>query len=301
MPRDPVMRFIRSHVVAPSSSRAGNLVILKASGGRDYSDDFYRDSRLASIREILIPPCASRAQVDKAAAYVDASDAVLFSGGDQAHYAAWKGSKLIAAVKRLYARGGVEGGGSAGLAIQGAFVYDSVAADRLLPDDEEVHTRDAVTNPFEPAISFTTDLFAWPSLAHTITDTHFARRDRFGRLTAFMARISRARLRGSMPLYGLGVDEGVVLLADSNGWTTLYQRKKMNDGYAPRGVWILSEGKALRMQPGRPLMYDVQVFHVQGSGTRFNLLDKSAELRYDVRINGSKAESPYYPRDPYSP
>jgi beta-aspartyl-peptidase (threonine type) len=301
MPRQPVMRLIRSNVAAPAAALAGNLLILKASGARDYSDDFYRDSRLASVREILIPPCAPRAQVDKAAPYVDAADAVLFAGGDQAHYVAWKGSKLIAAVKRLYARGGVEGGGSAGLAIQGAFVYDSVAADRLLPDDEEVHTRDAIANPFEPAISFTTNFFAWRPLANTITDTHFARRDRFGRLTAFMARITHARLPGSAPLYGLGVDEGVVLLVSEDGWATLYQRDKMESGYVPRGIWILSSGKALQLQRGRPLMYDVQVFHVRGNGTRFNLLDKAAELRYDVRVNGTKPSAPYHPRDPYSP
>lgn len=41
----------------------------------------------------------------------------------------------------------------------------------------------------EPAISFTTDLFAWPSLRATIPDSHFAARDRFGRLAAFLARI----------------------------------------------------------------------------------------------------------------
>ncbi len=86
---------------------------------------------------------------------VDKADAVYFAGGDQANYVIWKGSALIDAVKRVYARGGVVGGGSAGLAIQGAVVYDSVAGDRL---NVETHTKDAVNNPLEPRISFTTGL-----------------------------------------------------------------------------------------------------------------------------------------------
>ncbi|MBV9271845.1 MAG: hypothetical protein JO165_12175, partial [Candidatus Eremiobacteraeota bacterium] len=101
MPHQPVFAFIHERIVAPSTARAGNLVILKASGARDYSDDFHKQSRFASIQEILIPPCAPRSDVEKAAPYVDKADAVLFAGGDQANYVKWKGSRLVASVRRL--------------------------------------------------------------------------------------------------------------------------------------------------------------------------------------------------------
>lgn len=295
MPRDPALTFIRAHVRAPRGTRAGNLVILKASGGRDYSDGFYMHSRLASVREILIPPCATAAQVDRAAPYVDKADAVLFSGGDQAHYVAWKRSKLIRAVKRLYARGGVEGGGSAGLAIQGAVVYDSVAADRLLPADETVHTADAVKNPYEPAISFTDDMFAWPPLRQIITDTHFARRDRFGRLAAFMARNERRR---GGPIYGLGIDEGAMLLVNERGIATLYQPAKTPSGYTPKGAWLLTGGRAARIAPGRPLLYTLSVRHLTHAGERFDLPAKQGGRLYSVRVDGSKTPV-YAPSNPY--
>ncbi len=88
--------------------------------------------------------------------------------------------------RRVYVRGGVVGGGSAGLAIQGAVIFDSVAADRF---DVETDTADAVAFPFEKSISFTTGLFSWPALSDTITDTHFVVRNRFGRTVVFLARI----------------------------------------------------------------------------------------------------------------
>ncbi len=298
MPYDRVFHWMRSHVDAPSGVRAGNLVILKASGGRIYSDAFYRAGRFASVREIVIPPCASRRGVDSVAPYVDAADAVLFSGGDQAHYAAWKGSALIAAVRRVYSRGGIVGGGSAGLAIQGEVVFDSVAADRVLPDDEDVATPDAVRNPYERAISFTTGYFAWPPLAGAITDTHFARRNRFGRLAAFMARALHDRLVTGRRVYGVAVDEGAALLVDSNGMATLLERARESDGYVPAGAYVLEGGAAQRIAAGLPLLYTVNVTHLSRAGARYDLLRKRGDgSHYRVTVNG--ASSRMYSRNPY--
>jgi cyanophycinase-like exopeptidase len=298
MPHAPVFSWLRAHFNARPKARAGNVVILKASGARDYSDDFYREGRFASVQEILIPPCAPRSQIDRAVPYAERADVILFAGGDQANYVRWKGSKLIASVKRLYARGGLEGGGSAGLAIQGAVVYDSVAADRVLPDDEEVHSADAVRNPMERAISFTTNFFAWPALGNAITDSHFAVRDRFGRLAAFMARALQERLVKGDRIYGVGVDEDAVLLVDRNGIATLYQRAREQDGYFPKGAWILTGRRPQRLAPGVPLQYTVEVTHLRRNGERYSLISKRGDGRtYVVRIDGSAAA--VYSRLPY--
>src|SRR5579872_1464876 len=299
MPRAAVLAWMRARIAAPPGTRAGNLLILKASDNeRYYTDTFYRESRFARVQEIFIPPCATRAQVDAIAPYVDAADDVLFSGGDQAHYVPWKGSKLIAAVRRVYARGGVIGGGSAGLAIQGEVVFDSVAADRDLPDDEDVATPDAVKNPYEASISFTTGFLDWPPMRDTITDSHVARRNRFGRLTAFMARILRDGLVRGSTIYGVAVDEGAALLVDSRGIASLVERKREDDGYAPKGAWIVQGGRAQRVRPGVPLLYTVNVTHLV-AGMRYDLLAKRAlgGSTYRVTVNG--AATPMYSRNPY--
>ncbi len=298
MPYDTVLRWMRDRIAVPGSGRGGNLVILKASGARDYSDLFYSHSRLGSVREILIPPCAKRSQIDSVVPYVRSADAVLFAGGDQAHYVAWKGSALIAAVKRVYARGGIVGGGSAGLAIQGAVVFDSVAADRVLPDDEDVATRDAVKNPYETAISFTTDLFSWAPLRGSITDTHFARRNRFGRLAAFMARSLQDRLIPGDRIYGVAVDEGAALLVDAGGIATMVERARTSDGYVPRGAYILTGMRGPQIAPGRPLRYTVEVTHLSKAGSRYDLSShRGAGVRYRVTVNGASANP--YSTSPY--
>ncbi len=185
------LAWLHRRITGNDTKRGGNVVVLRASYSDIYDRPFRQYGNFASVQTVLIPPCASRAQVNTVAPIVDKADAVYFAGGDQAHYVAWKGSALIDAVKRVYARGGVVGGGSAGLAIQGAVIYDSVAGDRL---DQETATADAVRDPLEARISFTTGLFAWPPLADTITDTHFAVRNRFGRTVAFLARIQHDEL-----------------------------------------------------------------------------------------------------------
>jgi len=292
MPYPRVLAWIDAHVDRGANARGGNLLILAASGGRDYSDDFYRNSRLASVREITIPPCARRSDVDRAAAYVRDAQIVLFAGGDQANYVRWKGSRLIQAIRALYRRGGIVGGGSAGLAIQGQYVYDSVAADRVLPDDQNVDTKDAVRNPFEPAISFTTGFFDWPPLRDSITDTHFARRDRFGRLAAFMARLRAA--------YGVAVDEDAALLFEPDGRATLVQRARESGGYVPRGAYILSDGAALRLRAGVPLLYRVRVLHLTLNGATYDFrTHRGSGNSYTIVVDG--ARHPPYSHNPYEP
>jgi cyanophycinase-like exopeptidase len=270
--------------------RFGNVVVLRASGARDYDAFFYRYGNFRSVQTVLVPPCASRAEVDRAAPVVDRADAVFFAGGDQSHYVAWKGSALMHAVQRVYARRGVVGGGSAGLAIQGAVAYDAVAADRY---GNDTHTSDAVRDPLERRISFTTGLFAWPALQDTITDTHLVVRDRFGRLVTFLARILQERLLGgARPVYGLGIDQASVVTVDPDGMATVLN--------APggRGAYLVRASQPPHLRPGRPLYYRVLVSHLAADGQRFDLLHKTSPRPwYAVTVDGSRR--PPYDRDPY--
>jgi cyanophycinase-like exopeptidase len=284
--------WLHRRITGDVTRRGGNVVVLRASYSDIYDKPFRQYGNFASVQTVLIPPCASRGQVDTVAPFVDRADAVYFSGGDQAHYVAWKGSALMAAVKRVYARGGVVGGGSAGLAIQGAVVYDSVAGDRR---NEETATGDAVKDPFEARISFTTGLFAWPALTGTITDTHFVARNRFGRTVVFLARILNDRLLPRVrTIFALGVDQGSSVVVDPDGMATLL------NGPDGRGAYLARADAIPRIAPSQPLRYTVAVSHVARDGERFDLLHKrTTGTWYEVTVDGTR--TPIYSRDPYSP
>ena len=286
------LEWLHRRLVGNTSQRGGNVVVLRASDPNiTYDRTFYRYARLASVQTVLIPPCAPRTQVDSVARIVDKADAVYFAGGDQAHYVAWKGTALMGAVTRLYARGGLVGGGSAGLAIQGAVVYDSVAADRL---NHETHTSDAVANPLEPRISFTTGLFAWPALAETLTDTHLVVRNRFGRMVVFLARILHDHLLpGARAVYGLGIDQASSVVVDPDGTATVL------NGAGGRGAYLVRADSLPHLVKGQSLRYTVGVSHIGGNGERFDLLHKQTrEPSYTVTVDGSR--TPIYSRDPYT-
>lgn len=284
--------WLHRRITGDDTTRSGNVVVLRASYSDIYDRAFRQYGNFASVQTVLIPPCASRAQVNAVARIVAKADAVYFAGGDQAHYVAWKGSALIDAVKDVYARGGVVGGGSAGLAIQGAVVFDSVAGDRL---NQDVTTADAVRDPLEARISFTTGLFAWPALRDTLTDTHFVARNRFGRTVAFLARIlDEDLLPGAQRAYALGIDQGSAVAVDPNGMATLFN----NPGAG--GAYLLRADEIPRLTSGRPLHYSVAVSHIARNGERFDLLQKrTGHLWYRVTVDGSRA--PFYSRDPYGP
>jgi len=286
------LAWLHRRLIGNDAQRGGNVVILRASYSDRYDRPFWQYGRFASVQTVLIPPCATRTQVDTVARIIDRADAVYFAGGDQAHYVAWKGSAMIAAIERLYARGGVVGGGSAGLAIQGAVIYDSVVADRL---NLETTTRDAVNDPLEPRISFTTGLFVWPALRDTLTDTHFVARNRFGRSVVFLARILRdGVLPRARRVYALGVDQGSAVVVDPDGTATLLNQT------GARGAYLVRADAPPSIASGRPFVYAVEVAHIAREGERFDLLHKrTAEPWYTVTVDGSHTS--IYSRDPYSP
>lgn len=147
-----------------------------------------------------------------ATAAVSNAEIVYFSGGDQCNYVGWRGSTVYNAVKGVAARGGGVGGGSAGLAIQGNYVYDACSG--------SVSSSEALGNPYHRAISFTYDFFRWTYLSQVFTDSHFVARDRMGRLMTFVAR--QIKDGKTSAAYGLGIDEGAVIVIGPSGLGTLY-------------------------------------------------------------------------------
>ncbi len=294
-------QFRRMHdLLSPAASKpALNVVVLTAhTDDNDYTPYIKPLGPFASVQTIGIPACVTPEQLDALVPIVDKADAVFFGGGDQANYVWWKGSKFAAALQRLWARNGAVGGTSAGLAVQGQYVYDSVAADRLHENDPDyaVTTANAVRDPFEPEISFTTGFLSWPPLRNVITDTHFARRDRFGRTVAFLARLERENHLPTGTITALAVDERSSLVVNRDGIGTLL--KHDGPGYQSKGAYLVRLVSVKRLERGKPLLATVTVLHVAKPGTAINLLAKDGDgVRYEVTVDGSKANP--YSRNPY--
>jgi len=293
---EAAFHWMHDTLVGDPAKRGGNLLIVSA-GNTDQSPSYVSLAPFASVRTIGIEPCVPLPEVNALAPLLASADMVYFEGGDQANYARWQGGDFIHAIQAVYDRGGIVGGTSAGLAVLGGIVYDSVAADKVLPEDQLVQSADATHNPFESAISFTTGFLKFPYLADTITDTHFAKRDRFGRLAAFMARAEGDNLVTGPHVYGVAVDERSALVVDAHGSATLLS-DPYTTGYRTRGAYILTGGTPQRLTAGEPLLYTVDVVHLIGSGTHYDLAKHVSDIvPYQITVDGSGAD--IYSRQPY--
>jgi cyanophycinase len=285
---DEAFRWIATTVAGSRLRDAGDLVVLRASGDNDYDDYIHGLGAFHSVRTILLPPCASAVDIARAAALVSHVQSVFFAGGDQAEYVIWKGTPLAAAVQRVYDRGGVVGGTSAGLAILGTYVFDAVAGDRT----HDVHTPDAVADPFEQAISFTEGFFDFPPLRGVISDTHFRVRDRFGRLAAFMARLDALHGAGNVRAIAMDARSALVVGRDGVG-------KLLLQGTGGRALFVRS-GRPVRLERGRPLIVrGLDVVLVDRAGQRFDVRRWCGDgSEYSVDVDGERSKM-YSPSDPY--
>ncbi|MFF9914124.1 pre-peptidase C-terminal domain-containing protein [Streptomyces sp. NPDC013457] len=140
---------------------------------------------------------------------------VYFAGGDQCRYAAWKGTALEASVESVVAKGGGSGGGSAGHHINSPIVYDAC--------NGSVTSAEALANPYDRYVSFTTGMFEWANYGAVVNDSHFVTRDRMGRTMSFLARAVKDGLAPGGSAWGVGVEEGGgSLFLDRNGMATQY-------------------------------------------------------------------------------
>src|SRR5579872_501008 len=287
---DSAFVWMHDTIVGKHGTRGGDVVVLTASEGDIYTDYLMKVAPFNSVRSISIGPGATRDDLVRAAAYVDRAQGLFFSGGDQAHYVKWKGSPLIAAVQRLYDRGGVVGGTSAGLAILGEYVYDSVAADAV-GDDVEVRTPNAMAHPDEPIISFTHGLFHFPPLRNVITDTHLVTRNRVGRALVFLARL---QAQTPHPVLGVGINEGSAIVIDRKGIGTLMLEHHTGEALLLR---LTRKTPIARGKPFAARDIRVTLLDREGERVNFNTWCASAPT-YFVDVDGAKP--PYYsPANPY--
>ncbi|WP_267689499.1 cyanophycinase [Nannocystis sp. SCPEA4] len=181
----------------------GDVVVLRASGADGYNDYLFTDIGGVDSVETLLVDTPALAQEPYVAWTLAHAEAVFIAGGDQAVYmTAWKDTPVEDALMHVYARGGVIGGTSAGLAVLGEFVY-AAYNDSVIEDE-------ALLDPYNMYMTMDREFLALPPLAGVVTDSHFTARRRLCRLIGFVARIVED---GWAPqVLGIGVDEETALV-----------------------------------------------------------------------------------------
>jgi cyanophycinase len=162
-------------------SGGGDVLVLRASGADGCNKYIQGLGKVDSVESIVVKtPEAARDPfvLEK----IRGAEALFIAGGDQWNYVrAWGSSPMREAIQTLIDRGVPVGGTSAGLAVLGQFVFTA--------EKNTVISTQALRNPYDDRVRVGTDFLRIPILRGVITDTHFAARDRMGRLLTFMARI----------------------------------------------------------------------------------------------------------------
>ena len=196
----------------------GHLVILRASGGDDLQQDFLKEIGGAVSVQTLVFHAREAASDPKVLEIVRNADGVFIGGGDQANYVRYFKGTPLNQLLDAHVRGGKPiGGTSAGLAILGAYSYGAM-------DGGSVVSKDALKNPLaggaSGGVTLVRDFLHLPLLGHVITDSHFAIRERFGRLLVFVGRL--AVEENDPTITGLGIDEKAALCIEPDGTGRVY-------------------------------------------------------------------------------
>ena len=158
----------------------GDVVVLRASGSDGYNK-YIHEMGADSVESIVVktPEAARDAFVLEKIRH---AEALWIAGGDQWNYVrVWGASPMREAMQSLIDRGVPVGGTSAGLAVLGQFVFTA--------EKDSVTSAQALANPYDERVKIGENFVKIPALRGIITDTHFVKRDRLGRLLTFLARI----------------------------------------------------------------------------------------------------------------
>lgn len=241
----------------------GRIVILRASGRDEAQNEFFRDIGGITAAQTLVFEDRAAASDPRVLEILRQADGIFIAGGDQSRYVRyWKDTPLARALDAHVRAGKPIGGTSAGLAILGAYAYGAMDGGSLV-------SRAALQDPTGPQLTLVDDFLHMPYLRQVITDSHFGKRDRLGRLIAFLARLSKEQARDD--LVGLGVDEYTALCIDAQGYGSVYSG---NGGH----VWLVRPRHAAQVYAqGQPLsIRNVPVIGL-GAGSRLRMRDFQVE------------------------
>lgn len=192
-------------------TNGGDFLILRANTEDDYARKVNEEiAKLCPLNSVATIVFADREDSDdpKIAQIIDHAETIFIAGGDQSNYVRfWQDTPVQDALNRHIASGKPIGGSSAGLAVLGEFSFSSMI--------DTIHSPEALADPYGNKVTLTRDFLKIPLLADTITDTHFVKRDRLGRLLVFMARILQDDWASSVR--AIAVDENAAVLVEPDG------------------------------------------------------------------------------------
>ena len=263
----------------------GHIVVLRASGTTESQDEFYNNVKgVLSVRTFLFTDRKAASDPQLVAA-VKAADGVFLAGGDQSNYVRmWRGTPLNEALDAAVAAGKPIGGTSAGLAVQGSWLYGAM-------DGGSITAPEAMADPMGPAVTIEGNFLHTGLMTNIVTDSHFDTRERLGRLFAFVVKAEALRdadgQRHAAPLVGLGVDESAAMTVEADGSARVYSA---SNGHA----WLVQGGEVHDLAPGKPLnMNNVKVTGI-GTQSTFNVQTLEVGMpafnrTYDI-VNGTLSQ-----------
>jgi len=248
-----------------NKGNGGDFLILRARGDDDYDSWVNGLCKANSVATLIIPDRAA-AQEPAVAEIIRKAEVVFIAGGDQANYIrGWKGTPVETAINEGIAAGKPIGGTSAGLAVQGEFVFGATG-DK--PDDKDLASTDVLPNPYFERVILDRDFLKIPHLDNFITDSHFAKRDRMGRTLGFLARIIKDGW-SAWPRE-VAIDEKSAVLVKADGKATVVGSGK--------GAYFMRPTQAAEVcEKGTPLTFrNISVYRVK-TGGHFDLSAWSGE------------------------
>lgn len=228
----------------------GDFLILRAYGDDDYNSYVNGLCKTNSVAT-LVMSTREAAQDPSAAEIIRNAEAIFIAGGDQANYTRnWTGTPVQDALNANITAGKPIGGTSAGLAVLGQFIY---SAEGDAPDDADLASPQVLSNPFLPRVILRRDFLNIALLRNTLTDTHFAKRDRLGRSLGFLARIMHDGW--SKQPREIAVDERNAVLVEPSGHARVVGSGK--------GAYFISARTPPEVcRPDTPLTFrDIWVYH----------------------------------------
>jgi cyanophycinase len=197
-------------------ANGGDFLVLRARGDDDYNTYVQGMCKLNSVATLVIPDHGA-AEDPAVTEIIRHAEAIFIAGGDQARYVDfWQGTPVQDAINANVAEGKPIGGTSAGLAILGEFAYGAL---KDKPDDDDLASRDVLPNPYHERVTLVRDFLKLPYLRNTITDSHFAKRDRMGRSLVFLARLVQDGW--AKDPRDIAIDEKSAVLVEPDGKATV--------------------------------------------------------------------------------
>jgi cyanophycinase len=241
---------------AKQKMAGGDIVVLRTSGADGYNDYLYKDIGQVDSVETLLVTTKELANDPYVIWKIRHAESIFLAGGDQATYlTAWKDQGVEIALGDAWARGAVIGGTSAGCAVLGEFMFAAY--------NDTVYSEEALLDPYNMYMTMERGFLSFPPLASTITDSHFAARDRMGRLATFLGRLITDGWADVANVRGLGIDEQTALVIENDGMGTV-----MGTG----AVYVVEATKAPSIcQSGVPLEFSDLTYRKLIAGDKITL------------------------------